>query len=70
VKKSRKKHIRHGLEMERILSPYDLACNVSLLVAYSAALVYSVNMQCKYFKRSRFIQMIQYLSTFFYSCSC
>jgi hypothetical protein len=55
--------------MDAVSTPYDMACNTTLLVAYAIVLGYSVRVQCQYFNKSRFIQMTQYLVTVFYACS-
>jgi hypothetical protein len=55
--------------MEAVSTPYDTACNATLLGVYAVVLGSSVRVQCRYFNRSRFIQMIQYLVSMFYACS-
>lgn len=54
--------------MEEVSSPYELACNVGLLVAYCVALGNSLRVQYVYFNKDRFLQMMQYLVSVFYAC--
>mmetsp|Transcript_18586 Transcript_18586/g.33580 ORF Transcript_18586/g.33580 Transcript_18586/m.33580 type:complete len:150 (-) Transcript_18586:1057-1506(-) len=54
--------------MEKVSTPYDLACNAALLAAYGVSFAYSVRMLYRYFNKDRFIQLMQYLVSVFYAC--